>query len=354
MVCMFVTAIYTYVWSIFYGGIDDYRLYYKLDIIDATLGLTFFPFIYLYIKSLTDEKPFNWKNYLSFAPGVFVGIASALIYGWMGDVEAGEYLKELNEGRTAPEGYTKPVHIIHFWVNVVFYYVAFLTQIVWIMWYTATSLIKYRKRLQDFFSNLDGKSLESGLAILRGIAILLIMYIFGLLDMFLWNSQYTSVLVALFMGYSAMLYYLNYHVLKLEYTVDNLIENLEQTDREAEEKGYSLIKKSKRESILLTINCLLDEEKIFLKQELRMDDVVHLTEANRTYISLLIRDEYQCNFSELINRKRIEYAKRLAEDNPKLSQIQIAEQSGFTHPATFSRYFREFNGETFREWRKRV
>lgn len=53
---------------------------------------------------------------------------------------------------------------------------------------------------------------------------------------------------------------------------------------------------------------------------------------------MLINEEYQCSFSELINRRRIEYAKLLIVSNPKLSHIQIAEQSGFAHDSSLQSY----------------
>lgn len=83
---------------------------------------------------------------------------------------------------------------------------------------------------------------------------------------------------ALGLGYGGILYYLNYNVLRLKYTTENLAESLQQVDKEAEEKGYTtadtspnnnkpafIIKNEQREKYLLNLNNLLNNEKIFLK-----------------------------------------------------------------------------------------
>lgn len=80
-ICMFLISVCTFIWSIYYAGIQDYRLYYKLDIIGTTLTLTFFPFVYLYFRSLTDETPLGWKEYCWFLPEPLTGLSSLLIYG---------------------------------------------------------------------------------------------------------------------------------------------------------------------------------------------------------------------------------------------------------------------------------
>lgn len=112
----------------------------------------------------------------------------------------------------------------------------------------------------------------------------------------------------------------------------------------------SIIKRERQEEIFLKINSLLEEDKIFLKKDLRLDEIAKPAQANRTYISILISEKYQYTFSELINRKRIEYAQNLVVKNPNLSQAQLAEETGFSHASSFSRTFKQYTGITFREW----
>ena len=95
--------------------------------------------------------------------------------------------------------------------------------------------------------------------------------------------------------------------------------------------------------------------RIFLKNlitNFSPDSIKSSMKKNRTYISRLINQEYQCSFSDFINQKRIEFAQELIHTHPELTQEQIAEKVGFTHASSFSRAFKQQVGQTFREWYK--
>ena len=74
--------------------------------------------------------------------------------------------------------------------------------------------------------------------------------------------------------------------------------------------------------------------------------------TNRTYLSEFIRTEYGTTFRDWITGLRIEYAKRLLVENPKLIIADVSEQSGFMSPSHFIRLFKENEGCTPNKWRK--
>lgn len=104
-------------------------------------------------------------------------------------------------------------------------------------------------------------------------------------------------------------------------------------------------------SILFRFNLLIEQE-VYLKKNLRAEDVAIMIHTNRTYISKLLKEEFECTFTDFINRKRIEYARKLMHENPRLSQEEIADKSGFTHTSSFSRIFKQYTGTTFRQAQK--
>ncbi|MDF9831407.1 helix-turn-helix domain-containing protein [Parabacteroides sp. PF5-6] len=108
------------------------------------------------------------------------------------------------------------------------------------------------------------------------------------------------------------------------------------------------------EKLLPEFNRLMEEEKIFLQKNLRREDFAERMKTNRTYIAQLIREEYQCGFSEFINRRRITYACDLLRQHPEIPQDQLATKSGFTNISTFSRTFKQYTGTTFRQWQKNI
>lgn len=353
MICMMVMALTTFIWSIYYKGIDDYVLYYKLDAIGTTTGLLFFPFIYLYFRTLTDERPLSWREFISFLPSLIIGVASVIMYAYMGPEQAAAYMESIIMDYDEWDKFTDPVFRIHYVVNMMGYYITFMLQGLWVMRYTIFHLISYRKRLENFYSNPEVNSLKHVKAMLIGIFLLLIIAVVSGLEMFVLYYKYPIYVSISFCIWASLFYFINHQVRRINYTVESLKENMDQADGEAEEsESRSIIRQDLKEEITGRLNQLLDEDEIFRKQDLRLDDLVHLTRTNRTYLSLLIKEEYQCNFSELINRRRIDYAQRLAKEKPNLSQIQISEDSGFVYPSSFSRTFKQYAGVTFREWLK--
>lgn len=365
LVCMLLMSVCFYIWGVYYAGVVNFTTHYKLNVIDITLALAFFPFVFLYFKSLTDETPLRWKDYLWFLPSLLIGMSSLLFYAYMGEEWSANYIRLIIEDYRELDSFSTPVYKLHYAINIVCYYIVFVVQIIFGMRYIVVNLVKYRKRLDDFYSNPEGKSLDNIKAMLIGTFSLLVVFLLGIVESYLFLHQYPLLVYLLMIGYAAILYYLNYWVLNVKYTAESLGESLRLLDKEAEEQGYEkldeidekqsvprIMNKERRKEIVLRMNALLDEEEIFLKKDLRMDDVVRLTQANRTYVSQLIGEEYNCSFSELINRRRIDYAQKLALSNPRLSHAQIAEASGFTHPSSFSRTFKQYMGMTFKEWCK--
>lgn len=352
MAGMLAMTVSFFIWGYYYSGIEDFGLYYKLDVVDATLGLTFLPFVHLYFRSLTNETPIGRKEYLWFLPGLFVGISSMILYICMGDSQATNYMKAIITDHSNLRNYSAPVYKIHFAINVVLYYTILLIQIFFTLKYTLSGLTNYRQQFNESSSNEDKQSLNSIKSILVGVFVLSVIYLLGFFESCLFYHRYPLLIHLLVFGLAVACFYINHHVSQVKYSVDFLTINATMVETGCVQKSALIIKKGRRDEIIHRINSLLDVDEIFLKKDLRLDDVVRLTHVNRTYISLLISEEYNCSFSELVNRRRIDYAQKLVSSNPKLSHVYIAEKSGFAHASSFSRIFKKQTGMTFREWHR--
>ena len=75
--------------------------------------------------------------------------------------------------------------------------------------------------------------------------------------------------------------------------------------------------------------------------------------TNRTYLSAYINSVYQVSFRDWITDLRIEYAKRMMEEQPQLKNQEIAELSGFLSLSHFIRTFSEKEGCSPARWRKK-
>lgn len=363
MVCMLLMSVCFYIWGVYYAGVEDFRLHYKFNVIDTTLALSFFPFIFLYFRSLMDEQPLGWRDFLWFLPSLLIGGSMLGIYIYMGDEQSIGYIEQVVVDYRSVQNYSSFIYKVQYTISIVCYYLVFSVQIIFGLKYTVSRIVSYRRRLDDYYSNPEGKSLDNIKATLVATLVLLITFLLGVVEAYFCYQRYPILVYGLMFGYAVVLYYLSYLVIHVEYTAESFAEDLRHVDQEAKERGYATIEdlerkektnlnisKSTREEICLQLRTLLDKDKIFLKKDLRIDDIVRFTQANRTYISKLISEEYQCSFSELINCRRIVYAQELALSNPNISHAQIAESSGFTHPSSFSRIFKQYVGVTFKEW----
>lgn len=79
----------------------------------------------------------------------------------------------------------------------------------------------------------------------------------------------------------------------------------------------------------------------YVRTGLTIKDLSEQLHTNRTYLSEYINTTYGVSFRDWITGLRIDYAKRLLVQYPKLTLADISERSGFLSPSHFIRLFKE-------------
>ena len=90
----------------------------------------------------------------------------------------------------------------------------------------------------------------------------------------------------------------------------------------------------------------------YIRPGLTIKELSDKLQTNRTYLSGYIKAKYEMSFRDWITGLRIEYAKRLLAQNPRLTVADISEKSGFLSPSHFIRMFKENAGCTPVKWKK--
>ena len=90
----------------------------------------------------------------------------------------------------------------------------------------------------------------------------------------------------------------------------------------------------------------------YIQSSLTIKELSDLLHTNRTYLYRYIKSTYDMSFRDWITGLRIEYAKRLLVQYPRLTVADISEKSGFLSPSHFIRLFKENAGCTPVKWRK--
>ncbi len=375
----------TCIWGLYFAGITNLSLFYKLEVLEAFTTLLLLPLLYFAFKALTGEEMFGWKDYLWLLPAFLIVAGMVTLYVIMGDAQAVGYIRELmdNEGNLVT--CTSPVFRVHHFLSVYLYKIVVIAQIIYVLIYSTIRLMRYKHRLDEYFSTPEGRSVEYGRALLIGQYLVLMLSLCTYRGRFHYQGDSWFIeMVMLF--WAVLICYMGYNAYHLRYTADSLALDLEEADREAEEMGCEpvedeyhveelkqlnkkdnpegyvyaqavLAKKEKdyqkkHQLLVERFETLMDQDKLFLQKELRMVDVARAMFTNRTYLSRMIGQEYKCTFYDCINKRRILYAQELARGSEKISVEQLSEATGFLHSSSFCRTFKQQMGITFKEWKQ--
>lgn len=110
---------------------------------------------------------------------------------------------------------------------------------------------------------------------------------------------------------------------------------------------YSLPEKESEVYIGKLKNCM-DEDKLFLRSKLSLNELAEHININSKYLSQIINTNFNKSYTEYINTYRIEYAKKelLSIKNTNLTISAISENCGFNSKSTFNETFKKFTNQT--------
>lgn len=87
------------------------------------------------------------------------------------------------------------------------------------------------------------------------------------------------------------------------------------------------------------------------RKKVQLKDLAKSIGVGDSRASQLLRQQFHSTFPQMLNQRRIEYAKRLLSDT-SMNISMIAEECGFTDPAYFYRTFKMKTGNTPSEFRR--
>lgn len=140
---------------------------------------------------------------------------------------------------------------------------------------------------------------------------------------------------------------------------DNIIElNTETTNRN--DKGKILkgdLSSDDRDvekyaEIFQSVKNIVEEQLLFKDADFTISQLSHLIKVNNLYIAKSIKLNGYTNFNHYINFCRIQYVKKLIEENDlnKITLMYIYTSSGFNSQSTFNRVFKQIEGVTPTEY----
>ena len=98
---------------------------------------------------------------------------------------------------------------------------------------------------------------------------------------------------------------------------------------------------------------LMQDELLFLRQGLTLQDVAERLDSNKTYISKMVNQTYGIGFPEVLNIMRVDYAQQYMNTHAEAAQEDIAKASGFQSASSFNSTFKRITGYTPKVWASR-
>lgn len=107
---------------------------------------------------------------------------------------------------------------------------------------------------------------------------------------------------------------------------------------------------AKAAELMERISQLMDQEKLYLRSDLKLQDVAVALQTNSSYVSECINSLRSQSFSQFVNTYRVHHAQELLCRQPDIKTSIVATESGFSTEASFFRNFKAVTGMTPREW----
>ena len=107
---------------------------------------------------------------------------------------------------------------------------------------------------------------------------------------------------------------------------------------------------AKAAELMERISRLMDQDRLYLRSDLKVQDVAVALQTNSSYVSECINSLRGQSFSQFVNTCRVRHAQELLRRQPDLKTTIVATESGFSTEASFFRNFKAVTGMTPREW----
>ncbi|MCP4725167.1 MAG: helix-turn-helix transcriptional regulator [bacterium] len=290
------------------------------------------PLIYFYVRALTESDfLFRKKAILHFIPFA----AASLIF-----------ISIFLSSATDPLG----EHISIFNVSSVILTVVLVTCIVIYMVLSIMKLQAHSRNIEHSFSSLEKINLDWLKLLLSGILITWIVAI--ILEIFSIRQSawdYVWLLVSFF------IYLIGYMGLRqpVIFTGTESTSSLEKGTRKYER---STLTPESADEYLKRLLEIMETEKPYLDTDITLGSLASKLAVSVHHLSRVINEKLKLNFFEMINKYRVEEAKRLISD-PQYRNINIASiglDAGFNSISAFNTAFKKHTGSTPSQFRTSV
>lgn len=321
-----------------------------LNAINAAINFTFGPVLLSYLAFI-QGKSRRWliAGFWHYIPALLAFFTS-FYFLTASETESIALMKQVHAGEEPLSNTLAALLLLHLW----FY-----------LFRGWRSVTDYRDKADELGMDDIQASVKWQVAFIKYLSLMtLLLVIAYLLPVLIWGKAhvYSDLIAVPVISLFTYIFIINkglsYHVIynKQQYQeffdtvtpLNKFIDEVEALKGTGNDKRYAenLILKEK-------LGKLLEEEKIYTRSGLKLNEVADLLNISPAALSAFIKASLKTNFSDLINRYRIEEAKQnlIHIDYLNYKIEYIGEMSGFNSKASFFRVFKKNIGKTPLEYR---
>ena len=293
-----------------------------------------YPLYLIYIEELTLHRPDRSLQFIILLPAIVCCIAVGTIYLLMDAHETTQFITEnlYHDHYSSLSGLPWLQGMAHLSVKIVF-----AMQIPPILVIGLRHINRYNQIIDQNYSDTEDKTLTP-------IKTLLVLFVIVSLLSFFCNiigryrfTDSTLLLAIPSVTFSLLILLIGHIGLQQQFHIQSIAESIES-------EGMARLQQPQGEKQALSENLrqLVETERIYLQPNLKLEDLAMRLNTNRAYIYNVINGDMGMSFSEYINRKRIDYAVRLIDQNPNTLLADVAAMSGFSSTSAFYRNFKTY------------
>ena len=131
---------------------------------------------------------------------------------------------------------------------------------------------------------------------------------------------------------------------------------LDENREESQKYQGSSLSETDKDNLLGRVLQHTQESKPYLEPNLTIEEFANQLGVNRYYISQVVNERLEQNFSDFINAYRVRETQALLRDPARqhLKILAIAYEAGFNSKTSFNTVFRKFTGMSPSQYRKEV
>ena len=309
-----------------------------------------FPLFLIYIEALVLKEPNYKRELLYLLPSLICAISAGFFYATISDEELTAFLgfHLYDQSLSNLTGSAWWLAIIHIAIRIII-----ALEIPPVIFFGWRYISDYNKMVENNYSNTEDKVVTLIKPLLIAfVAASLISFVCNLIgnDFFADSAWVLAVPVMIF---SSVILWFGFVGLTQNIFTREIVEESAKMEEEEQKQEILPLTPEKEQIMATEIQKLMDEKRIFLQPNLKINDLAHMLNTNRNYIYNAINRGIGLSFAEYVNKKRIEYAVQLIDQDREILLTDVARRSGFASPSAFYRNFKIYMGCSPSDYQKR-